>query len=218
MTGAATWRTKRLWWAAIISLSGLLLWLIFCWQPAGPPAASANAHQSPPAIEAVEPIKLPAGGDFTLQSPSGPVSLADFRGRVVLIYFGYTFCPDVCPTALALLGQALGELTAAELKQVQALFITLDPERDSLAVMNVYAPHFHPTLLGLNGSPAQVAQVARQYGVRYMKQQPNADGQYAVDHSSFTYLVAGDGKLAAALPHATSAQQIVAMIRAQLRQ
>lgn len=204
-------RNDQAWWAAIIVLAGLLLWLAFFWQPARPLAIADSAHQTPPSVDA------PAGGDFTLQSPGGPVSLADFRGRVVIIYFGYTFCPDVCPTALALLGQALSELNASELKQVQSLFISIDPERDSLDVLKIYPPHFHPAILGLNGSPAQIAQVARQYGVRYMKQKPNAEGLYAVDHTSFTYVITPDGKLAASLPHATSAQQIVAMIRAQLR-
>jgi protein SCO1/2 len=202
----------KLWLAVIIVLCGLLLWLAFFWQPARPLASAESTHQTPPTGSSQ------AGGDFTLQSPGGPVSLADFRGRVVVIYFGYTFCPDICPTSLALLGQALAELTASELKQVQGLFISLDPERDSLDVLKIYPSHFHPAILGLNGSPAQIAQVARQYGVRYMKQKANADGLYAVDHTSFTYVIAPDGKLAASLPHASSAQQIVAMIRAQLRE
>jgi protein SCO1/2 len=156
------------------------------------------------------------GGDFTLQSPNGPVSLPDYRGKVVLLYFGYTFCPDVCPTSLSTLAQALSALTPAEMEKVKTFFISVDPERDTMDVLKVYAPFFHANIVGISGTTGQVEQVARQYGVRYMKQKPDANGLYSVDHSSFTYVVAPDGKLAASLPHGIPPVQIAATIRSLL--
>jgi protein SCO1/2 len=190
------------------ALAALLAWLALVWQP--------EADQPPPAPLAGSSERLPAGGDFTLTSPEGPLALSDYRGRVVVVYFGYTFCPDVCPTSLALLGQALAMLSADELARVASLMITLDPERDTSEVLKIYAPFFHPTIVGLTGTPQQIAAVAAQYGVRYMKQKPNADGLYAVDHSAFTYVVAPDGKLAAQLPHGSAPDEIVRVLRAQL--
>lgn len=192
----------------VVILSTLLLWLTFAWQPTltGPPAGAPQRAD------------LPAGGDFTLAGASGPVALADYRGKVVVLYFGYTFCPDICPTSLSTLAQALSALTPGELERVGSFLISVDPERDTLDILKVYAPFFHPSIVGVTGTVQQVAQVAGQYGARYMKQKPNADGQYSVDHSSFTYVIGADGKLAARLPHGSPAQDIVEAIRAQLRQ
>jgi protein SCO1/2 len=197
-------KNQKLWITSIIILIVVLVWLAFFWQPATPAISTHSQSQ----ISATA-----AGGDFTLSSPTGRISLADYRGKVVAVYFGYTFCPDVCPTALANLAQALATLTPSELEKVQGLFISVDPERDTMDVLKVYAPYFHPNLLGLSGSPAQVAEVAGQYGARYMKQKPNADGLYSVDHSSFTYIIGPDGKLITSLPHGSPPQQIVDMIR-----
>jgi protein SCO1 len=158
----------------------------------------------------------PTGGDFTLQSPDGPVSLADQRGKVVLLYFGYTFCPDVCPTSLSTVAQALSALTPDELAKVKSYFISVDPERDTMDVLKAYAPFFHPGIVGISGSSEQVARVAQLYGAVYMKQKPDANGLYSVDHSSFIYVIAPNGKLAATLPHGTLPTQIVDMIRSQL--
>jgi protein SCO1/2 len=205
-------KNQKKWLLLIATLLALLVWLAFFWEPlASSEKAMGTALSASPAADAA------AQTHFTLNSPSGPVSLSDYRGKVVLIYFGYTFCPDVCPTSLAALAQAFSALTPKELEQVQGFLISVDPERDSMEVLKIYVPYFHPNLIGLSGTPEQVAQVARQYGARYMKQKPNADGLYAVDHSSFTYLIAADGKLAARLPHGTSPQQIVDKIRPLLK-
>ncbi|MCB1943541.1 MAG: SCO family protein [Candidatus Accumulibacter sp.] len=195
---------------AVAALSALLVFLVACWQPVPPPAATTTAHSMP------SPATSPPGGDFSLQGPQGTVALADFRGKVVLIYFGYTSCPDVCPTSLALLAQALSGLDAAEREQVQGIFVSLDPDRDSPAVLAQYAPFFHPAIVGLRGTPTQIATLAGQYGVSYRKQQANAEGQYTVDHSSETYLVNRHGKLSTRLPHASPASEILAAIRQQL--
>ena len=190
----------------VIALSAALLWLAFGWQPEARDTAPMP-EQTPAAA---------AGGDFVLLGADGPVALSAYRGRAVIIYFGYTFCPDVCPTSLVLIAQALTALTPVERAQVGALFISLDPERDTPEVLKAYAPFFHPDIVGLTGSPAQIAEVARQYGARYMKQKADSDGLYSVDHSSFTTLVDRDGRLVENLPYGSSAQHIVGMIRSVL--
>ena len=107
-------------------------------------------------------------------------------------------------------------LTPTELKRVASFMISVDPERDTMAVLKIYAPFFHPNIVGISGTADEVAQVARQYGARYMKQKPDSDGRYAVDHSSYTYVIGPGGKLAASLPYASPPQQLVEAIRAQL--
>lgn len=209
-------KRQALWLALCMALAALLAWLVVFWQP--PPTPAATPLATPAAAAAAAPIDdaLPAGGDFTLSAIDGPHSLADYRGRIVVVYFGYTFCPDVCPTSLSLLGEALNQLDADELARVKSLLITLDPERDSSEVLSIYAPFFHPTIVGLSGTPQQIAAVAAQYGVRYMKQKADADGLYAVDHSAYTYLIGADGRLAARLAHGTPPEAIVQALRGLL--
>lgn len=197
---------QRYWMAACVCLTALLVWLTFFWEPdMGAPTGYSGAG-----------ALRTAGGDFTLDSPSGKLTLQEYRGKVVLLYFGYTFCPDVCPTALSSIGQALAALAPDELAQVQGIFVSVDPERDTMEVLNVYAPFFHPSIVGASGTPAQVAEVARRYGVSYMKQKSVDDRPYTVDHSSFTYLIDREGRLAATLPHGAPPADIVAQIRRHL--
>ena len=167
-----------------------------------------------------EPIALPRtieappqGGDFTLMSADGPFRLQDQRGKVVLIYFGYTFCPDVCPTNLMLMAQALNELNAEELARVQGVFISVDPERDKVELLKKYAHHFHDTMQGVTGSPTEIAAAAKRYGAAYRKIEGESEGGYMVDHSSNTFIVAPDGSLYATLPHAAPAQEILKITR-----
>lgn len=155
----------------------------------------------------------PRGGDFTLLSAQGPVSTQAFRGKVVVVYFGYTYCPDICPTSLATLGAALGQLSPAELAQVQPLFVSVDPQRDTPARLKEYAAFFHPKLIGLTGSPQTLAAAAKAYGASYSFQPPDARGNYVVDHSAFTYLVDTQGHLADTLPHGASPEDTAAAIR-----
>lgn len=197
--------------AAIVALSTLLAWLAFFWEPAADgPASGARQHRQSPLGSA------PTGGDFTLRDAQGEVRLQDFRGKVVVLYFGYTYCPDVCPTSLSLIAQAFSSLNAAELARVRGIFVSLDPERDSPERLKEYAPFFHSAISGLSGTPDEVAAVARQYGASYMKQKPNADGQYTVDHSSITYVVDTRGQLVASLPHGSTVRQIADAVRQQL--
>lgn len=203
---------RQTWWIAFCAfLAGLLVWLAFFWEPA--PGGNAASAQSSALLQ---PAGRPLGGDFTLDSPGGKLSLKDYRGKAVLLYFGYTFCPDVCPTSLATMAQALSALSAEESAKVQGIFISVDPERDTMEILKVYAPFFHPSITGATGTPAEVAQVARLYGASYMKQKSVDERPYTVDHSSFTYLIGPDGKLAAALPHGTPAADVLAATRKAL--
>lgn len=180
--------------------------LLLVWNPPPP-----GGHQ---ALDLPAP---PRGGDFTLYDESRPLSLRDLQGQVVLLYFGYTWCPDICPTNLGYLALALGQLTEAELARVQVLFISLDPERDTPERLAQYTAFFHPRVRGLTGTPEQIAQAANRYGVAYRKvvQETSATG-YLVDHSAYTYLIDPRGRLSGTLDHATPPSQILAAIRALL--
>ena len=155
----------------------------------------------------------PQGGDFTLRSARGPISLHDLRGKVVLLYFGYTSCPDVCPTNLAQIGAALKRLTAEERRGVAVIFVSVDPERDTPERLARYTAFFAPDMVGVTGTPEQVAAVARQYGVAYRKVASDSALGYLVDHSAFTYVVDPQGRLRETLPHAAPIHRILAAIR-----
>ena len=162
---------------------------------------------------------MPAGGDFTLQSASGPVSLKDYRGKVVLVYFGYTYCPDICPTALAATAEGLKQLTPDELAQVATIFISVDPERDTPARLKDYVEFFHPNIVGVTGTPENLAEIGKRYGVFYARQKVDTAGDgYVVDHTSDTYVVGPDGQLLSKIIHATPPDQVVAEIRKRLNQ
>lgn len=163
-----------------------------------------------------EPTRREAGGDFTLQSADGPVSLKDYRGKVVLLYFGYTFCPDICPTELTSTAAALKLLGPAESGRVAMLFVSVDPERDTPAHLKEYAAFFHPAMVGVTGTPETVATVAGQYGVYYARQKTDTAGGYVVDHSAELFLIDRGGRLVARLPHAAPPEQVVAEIRKHL--
>jgi cytochrome oxidase Cu insertion factor (SCO1/SenC/PrrC family) len=155
------------------------------------------------------------GGDFTLVDQNGKTrTAADFRGRLMLLIFGFTYCPDVCPTELQTISEAidlLGDKGAA----VQPVFISVDPERDTPEQLRPYADSFHPRLVALTGSPEQVAQAARAYKVYYNKREQK-DGPYLVDHSSFIFLMGRDGKYVMHFSPAATPEQIASAIRSRL--
>jgi protein SCO1/2 len=160
----------------------------------------------------------PAGGDFTLRSTRGAVSLRDLRGSVVLLYFGYVSCPDVCPTSLSLAAKAVSLLDPVEQDRVRLLFVSVDPERDTAENTDRYAVFFDPRFTGLVGTPTEVAAVAKQYGVRYAKAPiPSAIG-YAVDHSADIYVIAPTGRLHGVVPHGAAREDLVRAIRAAARE
>lgn len=185
---------------ALAALAAVAAWLL------------QDAWRGQPTLDLSEPT----GGDFVLESADGPVALADFRGKVVLVYFGYTFCPDICPTSLALIAQALNGLGGDELERVQAIFISVDPERDTPERLARYTAFFHPRIIGATGEPAEIAEIAARYGAAYRKVEGESAGGYLVDHTSTTAVVAADGTLAAILPHGTPPPDIITAIHAQL--
>lgn len=193
--------------AIIVIFTLLLVWAMVFWQPT---ATKSDIHSPLGLAEA------PRGGDFTLHSANGPLSLHDLKGKVVLLYFGYTFCPDICPTSLGFTSQALASLDKAELDKVQMLFVTVDPERDTLDKLKAYTAYFHPSILGLSGTPEEIARVAKSYGAVYAKQETGSAGGYVVDHSANTYVIAPDGSLFKALDHGTPPPQVVEAIRAAM--
>ena len=162
---------------------------------------------------------IAAGGDFTLQSASGPVSLKDYRGKLVLLYFGYTFCPDICPTSLAATSEGLKQLKPEELAQVAMIFVSVDPKRDTPDRLKEYVEFFHPAIVGVTGTPENIAEIAKRYGVFYAEQKvETAGGGYVVDHSADTFIVAPDGQLVGKIAHATPPDQVVVAIRKHLKQ
>jgi cytochrome oxidase Cu insertion factor (SCO1/SenC/PrrC family) len=152
------------------------------------------------------------GGPFTLSDGAGrTVTDRDFRGRYMLVYFGYTFCPDVCPTTLNEVAGALEKL-GPRAAQIQPLFITVDPRRDTAKVVADYVAAFSPRILGLTGTPAQIAEVARVYRVYYSAQRAGASGDYSVDHSNVLYLMDRSGRFVAPIRADQTAEQMAAEI------
>jgi len=157
--------------------------------------------------------KLPAGADFVLQTADGPLDSKNLRGKVLLVYFGYSNCPDICPASLAAGGQALKALKAEERSKVRLLMISVDPERDTIKHLKKYTAFFHPDMMGATGTPQEIASLARAFGAGYMKQPTKADGSYAVDHTTSTYVIGPDGKLVQVIDLGASSDTIVAAIR-----
>jgi protein SCO1/2 len=138
----------------------------------------------------------------------------EFRGKVILLYFGYTHCPDVCPTSISLMAQALNELSTEEIKQVVGLFVSVDPARDDVHKLAEYAGYFHPNFIGVTGTPEAVAQAARRYGVQYrIIHTDDSAMDYFVDHSTAIYLIDQQGVLRFAFAHDTAPEVLLGAVR-----
>lgn len=179
-----------------------------------PPLTASNA--APSDNPRVPMLAGQFGGDFTLTQADKSTKLSDFSGKIVVMYFGYASCPDICPTTLAVISAGLKKLSAEELAQVQPLFISVDPERDNGERLQAYAQHFHPSFMGITGTTAEVGQVAKQYGAFFSKVTSNSAMGYTVDHTSNTYMVSKDGKFVTILPHEMTPDAVVTSIRAEL--
>lgn len=145
------------------------------------------------------------GGDFTLSSGSEPISLSSLRGQPVILYFGYTYCPDVCPVGLAVIRDALH--SDPVFANVKTLFVTVDPARDTAQRLAEYVAFFHPNIIPLHGSEEQIKTVAQNYGTYFMKGALEGES-YAVDHTAYFYLIDADGELVRVLDHATTPEQL----------
>ncbi len=197
-------KNKALIPAGLIALFIVLLLALLLWQP-----EIEETSMTP---------SLPMGGDFVLNSSEGEVDLKHYRGKVVAIYFGYTWCPDICPTSLSLLSAAMSGLTPRELGQIQGFFITLDPARDDVGRLKEYAHYFNEKIMGVAGTADEIAEVAARYGVVYRQTEADENGNYSVDHSSRIYLVDGTGKLRKVLQHGTSSENILVALRQLLQE
>jgi len=153
------------------------------------------------------------GGDFMLHNGDRDVRLSDYRGKLVLIFFGYTSCPDICPATMATISAALKKLDDNEREKVQVLFISVDPERDTADSLDQFTEYFHPNILGVTGSKQEIDQVVKQYGSAYRKVSSDSALGYLVDHSAAVYIVNAEGDLKDMLPVNKPVEDIVGSIR-----
>ena len=162
-----------------------------------------------------EPLKKDfSGGDFTLKSAAGPLSLKDLRGSVILIFFGYTGCPTVCPISLATIANVYTKMSQAGIQETRALFISLDPERDNLELLERYTKYFHPNIIGLTDEISVLKKVAEKYGVKYKKTLvPDSTLGYVISHSSDIILVDRDGVLRMTVPHDIDADHLLKQLK-----
>jgi protein SCO1/2 len=158
-----------------------------------------------------------AAPDFTLTDQNGhSTSLSDFRGRVVVMNFGYTFCPDVCPATLAEVNRALDQLGEAA-SQVQVIMVTVDPERDTPQVLSEYLAHFNPDFIGLTGSLEQTTQAASAYGVYSEKSAGSDTSSYMMDHTSSLFVIDQQGYIKLIYPFGTPAKDIASDLEQVLK-
>ena len=198
---------------AALTAAALLVGVVACGNPP-PEDRRAGAARM---MNELMSGKVPVGGPFTLTDPYGRnVSLADFRGKLVLLYFGFMACPDVCPTDLFAIGKTIEALGVAG-EGVQPLFVTLDPERDTREALRAYVATFHPRFVALTGSEAQVRRVATDYKVFFEKVQLPGGATYTIDHAAFTFLLDREGRYAGLFPPGTPPERMLVMLREQLR-
>lgn len=156
-----------------------------------------------PLYKGIDLASTEYGGDFTLAGPGGkPVTPADFSGSYVLLFFGYTQCPDVCPTALSRAVE-IRKLVGEAGRRLRVVFVTVDPERDSREILDQYVAAFDPSFLGLSGTPEQLREVARSYKIFYRK--IGTMNSYTIDHTALTYVLDPFGRVRLALRHEQSA-------------
>jgi protein SCO1 len=165
--------------------------------------------------ESVDPPAQAA--DSTLTGPGGKtLSLSDFRGKLVVLYFGYTSCPDVCPTTMAALAQAMREL-GAKAGGVQVIMVTVDPVRDTTDRLNSYVTAFDPRFVGLSGTPDQIAGTAKAFGIVYEKHAGSSAANYLVDHTATATVLDEDGRIRLIWPYGTSPEDLAADLDQLLR-
>ncbi|QQS14788.1 MAG: SCO family protein [Rhodospirillales bacterium] len=158
--------------------------------------------------------KVAIGGPFTLTDHDGKrVTEADFKGKPTLIYFGFTYCPDVCPTSLLLMQTALEQLGKGADEKVNVVLVTVDPERDTPAVLKDYVGNFGPRFIGLTGTPAEIAAVAKSFRVYYRKVEGKDGAPYLMDHSSIFYLLDRNGRFVQHFSHQSRAEDIAAAVK-----
>jgi cytochrome oxidase Cu insertion factor (SCO1/SenC/PrrC family) len=196
----------------LLWLIGISLWLALT------PLRAADAPARSPAevMDILMWNREPVGGPFELIDHSGHARTErDFRGRLMLVYFGFTYCPDVCPTDLQAISLAMDKL-GVDAAKIQPMFVTVDPERDTPTHLADYVKLFHPRLIGLTGSAEAIRKAADAYKVYYARVDLNKDAGYTVDHTAFIYLMDRDGNYLGFFPPGTSADRMVEIIRPHL--
>jgi cytochrome oxidase Cu insertion factor (SCO1/SenC/PrrC family) len=180
---------------------------------------SVAAVDQPSAAQLMDDLmwnRGPIGGPFALIDHTGkPRTAAEFRGKLLVIYFGYTYCPDICPGDLLAISQALDRLGAAA-QEVQPIFITVDPERDTAQHLSDYLSAFHKSLIGLTGTSDAIRKVATAYKAYYAKVESADHKDYVVDHTAFIYLVGKEGQYLGFLPPSTTPERLGEVIVQQL--
>ena len=180
------------------------------------PLMGCEPRATPPTFNATDITGASFARDFRLTDHNGQTrTLADFRGKLVALFFGYTHCPDVCPTTMADLAAAI-KLLGPDGNKVQVLFVTVDPERDTAALLKQYVPAFNPTFLGLRPTTEQLKMLATEYKVVYQKNPGRELGNYLMDHSAGTYMYDTQGRLRLLMPYGTSASLIARDFKALL--
>lgn len=190
--------------ASVVLLIGLAF--ITYQQVNAPPIYHGSVYATPkPAV------------DFTLQSDQGPVRLSDLRGRFVLLYFGYTYCPDVCPTTLANLKKAVEQAGRAA-ENFQVVFISVDPRRDTPARMGEYVRYFNPEFIGITGTQEEISGVTANFGIHYHLNDSESETSYTVDHTSVVIVIDPQGNQRLVWPHAATAQDMATDMKALVKQ
>ncbi len=180
-------------------------------------AAVAGCGPAPPAFKSSDVTGTTYGRELSLTGHDGkPRTLADFRGKVVVLFFGYTQCPDVCPTMLAELADVMKQL-GPDAARVQVLLATIDPERDTPELMSRYVPAFNPSFIGLSGDAEATARTAKEFRVFYQKQPGRTPGTYTMDHSAGTFIFDPQGRLRLYVSYGQAPEVFVHDIRELLR-
>lgn len=178
----------------------------------------AAAEEQPSAAQMMDDLMYgrgTVGGPFTLTDHAGRKrSDSEFRGKLMIVYFGYTYCPDVCPADLMAITQALDALGPAA-EGIQPVFITVDPERDTKGLAD-YVAAFHPSLVGLTGSPEEIRKVANAYKAFYVKGPGERSGEYSIDHAGTIYLLGRGGEYLGFMPPQTSSERLTEVLRRHL--
>lgn len=173
----------------------------------------AACDASRPAFKGTDVTGASFAREFSLSDPSGKTrTLVEFQGKVVTVFFGFTRCPDACPTSMAQMKVALAQL-GDDAKRVQVVFITVDPERDTPEVLNAYVTGFDPSFLGLYGNVEQTAAVAKEFKVFYQKSAGKTADSYSVDHTAATYVFDPKGRLRLFLKHGAPAEDVAADLK-----
>lgn len=191
---------------AALAVIAVASWVAWSWIGDGQTAGPSGAMRTEANI----------GGPFQLTDQTGhTVTDQSFRGQFLLIYFGYGFCPDVCPTELANMATAL-DIMGPKAESVAPVFITVDPERDTPEFLADYVVNFHPRLIGLTGTPENIRAVAKAYKVYFAKSRKSAGDDYLMDHTSFVYLMGPDGKFVTMFRGLTDPKEMAATIERYL--